>query len=160
MGLAGLTATASAWAPGSSPGATEEGRPGLGDGCRGPRNAGAARPIARRGGRAHRPCVDRAGLRPQPRRLRADRQFRDTQRYKVDGAAARRERYYGDACTNAEFVAARLSVSRLAAPPRRRPHGCKTFRSGETVKGALLARRRRRASPVDRPRRFGNKTLP
>ena len=34
MGLAGLTATASTWAPGSSPGVTEEeGRSGLGDGC-------------------------------------------------------------------------------------------------------------------------------
>jgi hypothetical protein len=33
-GLAGLTATASTWAPGSSPGVTEkEGRSGLGDGC-------------------------------------------------------------------------------------------------------------------------------
>ena len=31
-------------------------------------------------------------------------------------------------------------------PPRRRPHGCEIFRNGETVKGALLARRRRRAS--------------
>ena len=33
MRLAGLTATASTWVPGSSPGVTEEGRSGLGDGC-------------------------------------------------------------------------------------------------------------------------------
>jgi hypothetical protein len=39
MDLARLAATASTWTPGSSPGVTEEGRSGVGDGLAGPRKA-------------------------------------------------------------------------------------------------------------------------
>ena len=49
-----------------------------------------------------------------------------------------------------------VAVRRQFGRERRRPHGSVFFRSRKAVKGALLARRRRRASPLDSLCGFGS----